>query len=389
LIISQLLKNYSGLLHFMRNNKRVLHLRSSGDVLGAENVIFELCKHSNKWGYESVVGAIGHVRDSRPEFLKFLPEGIKNCVFKCQGKFDRSVFKTIRNYIIENQINLIHCHGYKEDFYGFFSMRGIPKVATNHLWKKTDFKGVIYAHLDAFLLRFFDCVVAVSDEIEIEMRKKGITKNTTKISNGIDVEKFKGVVNTKPLKKEYGIPQDAFVIGMVSSLTPEKGHLLAIEAFARVLRYNNRLRLFIIGDGPFRREIIKAIRRFNLARYVIMAGRQVDIPKYLSLFDTFLIPSFSEGLPMALLEAMAAGKMIIASDVGEIPNIIENGRNGLLFPSGSLNGLSKVLREVVSANNNFQSCAVEAFKTVEKNYSSYVMVERYCLIYDELLNRSE
>lgn len=376
-------------LDYMRNKKKILHLRSSGGVLGAENVIFELCKHSTNWAYEPVVGAISNIRDAQPEFLKFLPKGTKSTVFKCNGGFDRSVFKAIRNYIKTNNIDLIHCHGYKEDFYGLFSGRGLPKVATNHLWKKTDLKGVIYAHLDAFLLRFFDCVVAVSDEIEMDMKKKGITKNVTKISNGIDVQKFKSVINSDTLKKEYRIPEDTFVIGMISSLTPEKGHLLAIEALSRVLRYNNRLRLLIVGDGPSRNEIIKAINKFDLAKFVILSGRKENIPNYLSLFDTFMIPSYKEGLPMALLEAMAAGKIIIASDVGEIPKIIESGRNGLLFPSGSLDGLIKVLRKVISDHDKFQSCAIEALKTVERSYSSYMMVERYCLVYDQLLNCSK
>ncbi len=148
---------------------------------------------------------------------------------------------------------------------------------------------------------------------------------------------------------------------------------------------------YAIGDIPIEKlfGIDAYVLKFDLEKFVILAGRQENIPKYLSLFDTFMIPSYKEGLPMALLEAMAAGKIIIASDVGEIPKIIESGRNGLLFPSGSLDGLIKVLRKVISDHDKFQSCAIEALKTVERSYSSYMMVERYCLVYDQLLNCSK
>ena len=367
----------------MDNLKKVLHLRSSGGMLGAENVIIELCKKSHNWGYEPLIGAFSD-NDDIPEFLNFAPQGIKTTVFKCNGRFDISLIQKIRKFIRRNDIKLIHCHGYKEDFYGLFSGKDIVKLATNHLWKKTNLKGKLYAFLDTLFLRHFDGIIGVSDEIVKDMHSKGIKKNTIIINNGIDVSKFRNIPKNDYLAKKYGIDNQKFVIGMVSSLTPEKGHIIAIEAIAPIIKENENIILMIVGGGPSEDDIILTIRKYGLQNNVILAGRQSNIPEYLSIFDAFMMPSFKEGLPMALLEAMASRKIVVASSVGEIPNVINDKINGFLFPPGDCRRLSEVLHQVIFNSEQIEPCRNEALRTVEQNYSSDVMVKEYCQFYETL-----
>jgi len=365
-------------------NRKILHLRSSGGLLGAENVIIELCKFSKQQGCEQIVGALKDKRDPLPEFLSYLPSGTDSVIFEGSSGFDFSVLKKLKSYIISNKIDLIHCHGYKEDFYAFLLGKSIKKFATNHLWKKTNLKGRIYALIDAFILRFFNCVVAVSGDIASEMASKGI-KNIIQINNGIDVKQFFPQPKSPQLIEQYGLRNKDFIVGMVSSLTPEKGHLVAIEALSLAIQSNPEIKLIIVGDGTSKADIQNLIKRNGLEQHVILAGRQNNVPDYLSLFDVFLLPSYKEGLPMALLEAMASGKCVIASRVGEIPNVISDGKNGFLVAPGDHNGINFAINKAVSDNSLMKKCQHEAVETVKDKFSSWKMSEYYNKLYNRIL----
>ena len=183
--------------------KRVLHLRSSGGLLGAENVVLEIAKFSTQNGWESIVGAINDVNDPYPEFLELADTyGVKCALFKSDGKLDFSCVREIKKFIDKYSIDIIHTHGYKENIYSLMVRSGLPKVSTNHLWKTSTLKAKIYCCIDAILIRLFDEIVGVSDEIVNGMRRVGI-KHSFKIANGVDCNKFSVVSrNTSFAEKE-------------------------------------------------------------------------------------------------------------------------------------------------------------------------------------------
>jgi len=366
-------------------SRRVLHLRSSGGVLGAENVIIELGKKSPEFGYQSIIGAICNMGDPSPEFLNLArAQNIETVIFEAGRSFDPFLPGRIRQYINNNSIDLIHCHGYKEDFYGVLSLAKIPKVATNHLWKRTTIYSKIYALIDTLLLRFFDQVVGVSDEIVDEMRHYKIPR-LIKIDNGVDVDRFQSTSRSSRLYNELGINADHVALGMVSSLTPEKGHTVAIQALSSVVRKFPSVKLLIVGDGYLKAEIDDQIRKYGLVDHVVILGSRKDIPEILSIIDIFLLPSFKEGLPMAMLEAMAAGKAVIATRVGENVNVISNRYNGLLIDPGEPSQLETAILELIYKKDLVQTLGINARKQIMDKYSSRSMTEKYCEVYTTML----
>lgn len=365
--------------------RKVLHLRSSGGLLGAENVIIELAKHSSHFGYESIIGAIKNVDDPFPDFIRYAQELKIPCViFEGRGRIDFRRVKEIRNFIKDNTVDILHCHGYKEDFYGIVSHARIPRIATNHLWKKGPMKEIFYETVDALFLRFFDRVVGVSDEIVSTMRDRGI-ESPLLIPNGIDVNKFSIRPKSDELLKKYNMKEDAIIIGMVSILSPVKGHRYSIQAMEKVVRTFPNAYLLIIGDGPLKDELTQLVERLHLESNVLFAGRQNNIPEFLSIMDIFLLSSLAEGLPMALLEAMASGKAVIATDVGENGKVINNGINGYLVPPSNVDEIVKKLTLLIKDKSAIIKFGRNARNCVEEKYSSSIMSKNYCDLYDSVI----
>jgi len=365
---------------------KILHLRSSGGLLGAESVIIELCKHAEENNYKAVIGAINNIDDPYPEFLDVAKAlSIETIVFSCKSQFDFNCARTINKYVCKNEIDILHTHGYKEDFYAILSNVSIPKIATNHLWKKNNLKDKIYCFMDSFFLRRFDKVVGVSEEIVQELKSKNI-KNAIKIANGIDVKKYSNIKKTDPCHDRFGIPESNVIIGMISSITPEKGHKIALNAFAAALEQYKNTSLLIVGDGPELPVIKKLAKDLNIENNVVFTGKRTNIPEILSIIDVFLVTSLTEGLPMALLEAMAAEKAVISTNVGEIPFVIKNTINGVLINSDNIDITTSALVAILSADiNTIRKLGLKASETVKTNYSSETMVEKYLSIYKSLL----
>ncbi len=365
--------------------RKVLHLRSSGGMLGAESVIIEIAKHSARFGYQSIVGAIKNENDPVPEFMRVANDHhIEAVLFEGRKSLDLSLIRRIKKYIKQEQIDIVHCHGYKEDFYGVFAAADIPKVATNHLWKRTTTKSSIYALLDALLLRFFDQVFGVSDEIVQEMSRLHI-KNPVKIANGVDLKRFMNIVPPPSLYQELNIKTNQRILGMISSLTPEKGHGVAIQAIQNIVREYPHVKLLIIGDGILGVELQQQVKEQGLNDHVVFLGKRMDIPDILSIIDIFLLPSYKEGLPMALLEAMAAGKAVIASRVGENAQVVIPHKTGMLIEAGDVGQLKSAIMELLLDKKLIQMLGQNARIKIKEQYSSEKMAEDYCDNYSKCI----
>ena len=361
----------------------ILHLRSSGGMLGAENVIIEIIKESRNFGYEGIIGIIKNTSDPVPDLLLVAEsQGIQTKVFECRWSFDINTVREIRIFLKKHTIKILHCHGYKENFYGFFANSKIPKIATNHLWKGSNFKAKSYCLIDSLIIRSFDGIVGVSDEIVDNMRKIGITKSF-KISNGIDCKKFDIRPKTNTLLEKFNIKSTDFVLGMISSLTYEKNHQAALEAIYKI--HNPKLKLIIVGSGKLDNQIRRQVDKLGLSHQVIFTGSLLYINDVLSVIDVFLLPSLKEGLPMALLEAMASGKAVIASDVGDIKKVIIHNINGLLIKNNDIGNLVESINFFIMNQNKIYEYGYAARRTVHSMFSSKIMAENYCILYGSLI----
>ncbi|MFW9973295.1 MAG: glycosyltransferase family 4 protein [Candidatus Odinarchaeota archaeon] len=368
--------------------KKILQLRSSNGFFGAENVIIELSRQLSNSNYHPVIGVIENSKNPHIELAEAAERyNIETEIFKCKGQFDISTANKIRGFIKQNEIEIIHSHGYKANFYALLAalFMKVNLIATCHPWIKINLIIKFYSWLDKLLLNRFDEIVVISEEIKREILMSGVFESKiTIINNGIDISRFMNNYNRDEILKSFDIIPDKIIIGTVGRLSEEKGHIILIEAAKKLLENFPNLIFMIVGDGPLRKELEAKVLDLGIQDHFSFTGISDDIPKALAAMDIFVLPSLTEGLPMALLEAMAATKPIIATDVGAIPKLIINGKNGRLIEPGDSNALIEATTFLLNNQNYTAHIAKKGYETVINKYSAKGMAEKYINIFDKL-----
>jgi glycosyltransferase involved in cell wall biosynthesis len=369
---------------------KVLHLCSSTGFFGAENVIIELAKNLKMFGYEPIVGVFNNLSNPNLELAhEAKKNGLQTKIFLCKKKFDFNTIKKIRSCVKKNNVKILHTHGYKSNLYGLLgSTNKCVKVATNHAWVQSNHKTKIYCLLDYFFIRFFKKIIAVSDQIHEEIKNKGIiSKKIELIYNGIDVQKFENKFDNDEIKSEFSISAKSKVVGTVGSLNIVKGHIYFIEAAKEVLKSSPDTKFLIVGDGPLRKKLEEKTKKLKIERNVIFAGLIKDMPKIYSLIDVLVIPSLSEGMPMVLLEAMAAGKPVIATNVGSISKALVDQHTGILIKPKDVDNLKNAILYILKNESTAKAYGYNGWKKVQNDFLAVIMCKKYISVYKEVLSQ--
>jgi len=234
-----------------------------------------------------------------------------------------------------------------------------------------------------------DGVVAVAGFVrQAELQESGIpASKVTVIVNCIDFERY---ANVEPgsrarLRLDFGIPPGDFVIGFIGRFHPQKGIEVLIEAFARIAPDRPGLWLLLVGDGELRPRLRALSEASGGSARTIFTGAREDIPRILAALDLFVLPSLWEGLPLALLEAMAAGLPVVASDVGGVPEILVDGETGCLVPPRDPAALAAAILEFVDHPEIRQRLGAAGQQRVKESFSAQNLVARLTALYEELL----
>ena len=205
----------------------------------------------------------------------------------------------------------------------------------------------------------------------------------TVVPNWVDVELFAGVNGAGPLRAELGLPHRCRVVTVPARLSKEKGHAVLLEAIAKLDGTARDARFLLVGDGPLREELQRQVEASGLADRVMFLGFRTDMPAVFSASDLVVLASFTEGIPGALLEAMAAGKPIIATDVGGVDELFRRGDIGRLIQPGRPDQLSGAIRELLSVEpSRLRRMGQEARAAVQQGYASQATVQRMLALYD-------
>jgi len=366
---------------------RVLNLVSSGGLFGAERVILNLAAQNN--GIISWVGAVNNRHNPHLEIIKEAQNiGLKTFIFdsSCQGDI-RTVF-SVKKFIKENNINIIHTHNYKSNIIGFLATRFTRTkwVSTLHGWTSADAKLYWYEILDRFFLRFADKIICVSQNNYERLLNKGISKGTLAvISNGIDLNAFSFCGQVPNLRKDLGINAGDMVVAIVGRLSEEKGHKILFKALNSVTPQYPNIKCLVVGDGPLKTALQKIVDNLSLSDCVIFTGNRKDMAEVYRICDILVNASFTEGLPMTILEAMASKVAIIATRVGALPKVIRNGQNGILIDPGNPDALSEAMISLFNDAHKRQILADQAYKDVHEHYSGQRMAEEYRESYERVL----
>lgn len=368
---------------------KILHLISTTGFYGAEKVVINLAKGLQTSGHNVVVGTLLDEKRSDRILTKHAREsGIQIIEIPCNGKYDRRTIPFINKYMPEEQFDIVHSHGYKANFYAGFSHlpAGCKRVATCHNWLGKSPKMLFYRWLDKKVLERFDAIIAVSELIRREIEKAGISSGKiNKIYNGIIIGEYsQNEGKADSVRKEFNISAADKVIGCVGRLSPEKGHQSLIKAIAGIKGELPNIKALIVGDGPLLGQLSNLAHKLNVFNQVIFTGVRQDIPDILAAIDIFVLPSSIEGLPLALLEAMAAKKPVIATRVGEVPQVIEHEVSGFLIQPNHHEELTEMIKYALNNQEKARQVAEKGFAELQARFSMQKMVESYSHLYLKL-----
>ena len=373
----------------------ILHLISSSNFHGAEQVVVEVAK--NKTFVDNSISILLLSNDVTVYKLFTAKLAVSSVELHFIDSSKMNFFTTLVGVIQvlkKGRFDIVHSHGYKSDIITFCLKiasfgKDLTIIATNHNWIGTSSKELLYEKLDKFILKFFDKVISVSDELRMKMIQAGIPqKKIVTIKNGIDVNDPSFYARTPAeLRKEVGLDTEVFVIGCVARLTREKNHKRLLRAFSEFLKGGNEGKLVLIGDGPEHGALVQLAAQLGIGSKIHFLGHQKEARKLYRLFDVFCLVSENEGLPMALLEAMAARVPVVVSNVGEMPDVVGKVSSEVIVQPHNVEGMAQAIESLYLNQKMRNELAEKGRDVVEIYYSSEAMAHKYLNLYQSTCER--
>ncbi|WP_022853499.1 glycosyltransferase family 4 protein [Thermodesulfatator atlanticus] len=366
---------------------RVLQLGSPTGLYGAERWILALIKYLDPEKIETIVGVIKDDPHLEAPILAHAQGlGFKTVAIEAYGRFNVKAITLLRNYLKQENIHILHTHGYKQDLVGFWATRGVPTriIATPHGWsKEPDLKLAIYEGLNRLVFLGLDKVVPLSRELYQGLTGiPGLKRKLRLIVNAVDlaeIDAVKEVPEVVAKKRKEGF----FILGYIGQLIHRKGLDVLFKALAKPGL--EECFLFIVGEGPLRAQLEQMAKDLGIFERVVFTGYRADRLNFLRGFDVFVLPSRLEGIPRCLMEAMGMGKPVVASDIEGVKDLIpKDGEGGLLFPVEDSNALSEKILLLKENKLLAKKLSEKARKIVAQNFSAERMAQEYQALYQEV-----
>jgi len=372
----------------------LLYLVNNFEDESNNRLVLNLVKGLNSNDYSFHVGCIESAGGSLE--MEFMRAGAVTINFGMRNYFDLSIIGRLRNYIKHKGIDIVHTHILKADILAGLALHlggGATLIATKHnLSFLREHPGWLWRNLLYRLALFFpDLLIAVSDA----MRDYLITvyklhpSRVVRIYNGINVGSFGRSRIKSPdgvsLRTEYNLSSNDFVVGFIGRLVNGKGLIDLLQAMRIVVSLHRRSYLAIAGRGPLLSLLKRKARDLGIGDHVIFLGYRSDISSILAQIDVLALPSLSEGLPLSVLEAMAAGKAVVATPVGGIKELIKPGETGLLVAPRSPGALADAILLLVNDRDHRKDLGLRARAFIEHKFDSRLMLEKYDSMYKKLI----
>lgn len=370
---------------------RVLQLLSSTGFHGAETMTAELVRQLHAMGVTIDLGVFDNDGRADKDILQVVAPYINDSlVIPCRRQLDWSAVRVLHRYLNQRRPDVIHSHKYKTTFYALLSRRNTPcrLIATYHNWLYDTLSLRFYAALDKRLARYCDAVVGVSEPVAQELRRHVPAPKVRRIGNGIDTEVYLPRTSHLDAKQALGFSGKTLV-GFVGRLSADKGLSYLLHALAAMpTSLAESVHAIIVGDGEHRRTLETEARALRLTERVHFLGNRRDTPLLYTAFDIFVLPSRREGFPMVLLEAMSCGLPVIATRVGDIERIIEQGVSGLVVEPADATALQQALQAVITEPERAKRMGAAARARVEQRFSSAQMAREYLALYEHVVREA-
>ena len=297
----------------------------------------------------------------------------------------RSLARDIRR----SGTHIVHTYGFYANVFAIPAARlaGAPVVVAS-IRDTGELLGAAQKRVHRWVCRLADCVLANAEGVRQWLIAEGYPQHRIRvIRNGIHLERFRRPAETGGLRREFGIPPDAAVIGVIARLERVKAIDVFLRAAAAIGSRFPKVWFVIVGDGTERQRLEREARRLGFGNRLVFAGFRRDVPSALADLSISVLPSLSEGLSNTLLESMAAGVPVIATRVGGTPEIVEDGHTGLLVPPADPDTLARAMLLLLTRPELAAEFGAAGQERVARRFSVERMVHETEALYAKLLTR--
>jgi glycosyltransferase involved in cell wall biosynthesis len=300
------------------------------------------------------------------------------------GDLDVRLLPRLMRLLRDQAPDLVHVHSRRgADLYGGLAaaLVGVPAVLTRRV------DAVEPAWLGRLKYRPYRAVIALSRAIEAQVRAAGVDGGRiVRIPSAVDTQQFRPDVAARArLLTALALPADALVIGVVAQLIPRKRHAWLFDLLPEIVRRQPNVRVLCFGRGPLEPALRGQIVARGLAAHVLLPGFRGDLPLLMPGLDVLAHPAAREGLGVALLEAASAGVPVVACAVGGVPDVVDDGRTGMLVAGDDAAGFAQALERLLARPAERQQLGAAARARVERQFGIAGLVAAHRALYDGLL----
>jgi sugar transferase (PEP-CTERM/EpsH1 system associated) len=365
---------------------KVMQIVHDLDYGGMQRVVVDLCLHFDRAQFQMHACCLNGLGPNADELKQ---AGIPCFLVKKNPGLDYTLPIRLARLFRKQRVQVVHTHGINPFFYGTLAsiLAGRPiTIQTDHA------RGIFPVARremasERILARFTDRIIAVSEGVKADLvRYEHIRPEKIQvIYNGIDGQKFRAPVDTRAKRNELGLPLHAVVVGVGVRLTEQKGITYLIQALAKLAPAHPDIRLLIVGDGALRRKLEKLSEEVGVRGQVVFTGFRDDMGDILQAMDIYALPSLWEGHPLVLLEAMAAGKPVVATDIPGSREVVVQGQTGMLVPPQDSEALAQALSLLVQDQTLRERMGREGSRAFEERFRVERMVTEYEGLYERCL----
>ncbi len=359
------------------------------DVGGVETLILEICRRLDRRRFQPYIFVFEKNGKLKNEYLD---SKIVVCEVDKKKGLDWLLPVKLSKMLKKHNIDIVHTHNPSNWLYGSIAAKlaGIPIVHTEHTTSDYDNYHVKrWQVIESILAQFTHTITTVCENVKKHMvEKSGISSSKIKVVyNAIDIDNFSVEIDKSKLMQDLSLDENCMTMGSVARFYKNKDHKTLLEAFGLALKQIPNLYLLLVGDGPLKPDIEKLADGLNVSKNVRFLGNRRDIPQLLKVMDIFVLSSKREGLPIALLEAMASGVPVIVTDVDGNTEVVIDRETGLVVPSNNAEKLAKAIIKLLADKENADKMAENGKRFVEERFSFCNMVNNYSQIYQSITLR--
>ena len=365
---------------------KVLEVIRQGQIGGGESHLLDLIYFLDKEKVDPICLSFS----DGEMILRLKQMGISCYVIDTQKPFDMSVQRQIVELIQKEKIQLVHAHGSRAASNILYPVRKLhlPLVYTVHGWSFHDDQSFFVKKLrgwsEKLICHYANQVICVSESNKNTGREVFGLNNAIVIENGVNLDKFNPDGSFKNLRSEFGFSDSDFIVGFIARCTKQKNPLVFLAAIEKAHIANSSVKGLFVGEGDMDEEVDAYIQQHQMSGYLYRSPFRTDVPDLLHSIDVYCLPSLWEGLSIALLEAMAMRKAIIATPTDGTKEVIRHEENGLVISLNDNSAFADSILRLYHDSSLIKKCSHSARYFVSERFNAKRVADSVMSIYDKI-----